>query len=233
MSVHIALIGRTAEPVLTGYRHYGSIDSLYLLHSPDTGEFKFRVKAQEVKDRLRGIGFNNVILKQIDAFDMYSIINTILSIVEKEERPIFINITGGTNLMAGAACAASFFVGAKAYYVLGKTGSEPSESKVIELPVPNIPYNRVINKTQLRILAAIRKSETPISATHIRWELDISPQSLSYQLKELAKKRLITVSRGYSSNAGPKAIKKKDNRMLTVELSNAGKLVLAWTGLRE
>ena len=52
-------------------------------------------------------------LREIDAFDMSSIIDAIMDIVESQDPPFYINISGGTNMMAGAATAASFFVGAK------------------------------------------------------------------------------------------------------------------------
>ena len=54
MSTHIALMGRTEDPVLKGYHHYGGIRKLYLLHSPDDSEFKFRGLAMEVKKELQG-----------------------------------------------------------------------------------------------------------------------------------------------------------------------------------
>jgi hypothetical protein len=52
MSTHIALIGRNDDPVLKGYQHYGGIRKLYLLHSPDDSEFKFRGLAMAVKKKL-------------------------------------------------------------------------------------------------------------------------------------------------------------------------------------
>ena len=51
---------------------------------------------------------------KVDPFDMNSVIDAIISIVDKERLPVYANITGGTNLMAGAALSAAFFVGAKA-----------------------------------------------------------------------------------------------------------------------
>jgi hypothetical protein len=105
-----------------GYQHYGGIRKLYLLHIPDDSEFKFRGLAMAVKKKLEGAGFDGVVLRQVNAFDMNDIISSIVDIVDHEKPPYFVNITGGTNLMAGAACAASFFIGAKAYYVLGKRG---------------------------------------------------------------------------------------------------------------
>jgi CRISPR/Cas system-associated protein Csm6 len=45
-------------------------------------------------------------------------VNSISEIAKKEhDNNLFINITCGTNLMAGASCATSYFVGAQAYYI--------------------------------------------------------------------------------------------------------------------
>jgi hypothetical protein len=88
MAIHIALIGRTREPILKGYQHYGGIEKLYLLHSPNNKEFAFKNLALDVKKRFEDIGFKGTILKEIDAFDMNSIVNTIVSI-GRNERPPF------------------------------------------------------------------------------------------------------------------------------------------------
>ena len=226
MSTHIALIGKTEDPVLKGYQHYGGIRRLYLLHSPDDEEFKFRGLALGVKKRLEGTGFDGVVLKQINAFDMNDIISTIIGIVDQEKPPYFVNITGGTNLMAGAALSASFFIGARAYYVLGKKGTKPSEAEVIELPVPNIPYYRTIEKTQLRVLKTLESLGGKANSARLRDSLDMSPQTISYHVKELTKKGLVRVTRGERiTDEGPTP----DSRVILVEITNAGKLVSSWS----
>jgi len=231
MATHIALIGKTKEPILKGFQHYGSISKLYLLHSPNDEEFKFKDTAEDVKQRLRAIGFNNVELREINPFDMHSVINAIVSTVERERPPIYINITGGTNLMAGAACAAAFFVGAKAYYVLGRKGANLAESEVLELPVPNIPIYRVLQKTQLAILKELNALGGSTTNATLRSKLNLSPQELSYHIRELERKALIVADRGYKytiAKAG-KSMTKLDRRKLTIKLTNAGKLVLSWS----
>lgn len=226
MSTHIALIGKTEDPVLKGYQHYGGITRLYLLHSPDDEEFKFKALALGVKKKLDRAGFDGVVLRQINAFDMNNIISAIISIVDQEKPPYFVNITGGTNLMAGAACAASFFIGAKAYYVLGKRGKEMAESEVIELPMPNIPYYRTIEGTQLRVLKSLESLGGRANSARLRDSLDMSPQTISYHVKELAKKGLVRVTRGERiTDRGPMP----DSRVILVEMTNAGKLVSSWS----
>ena len=47
---------------------------------------------------------------------------------------IYVNITGGTNLMAGADCSASFFIGAQAYkhimFLIKKSFPKVHNSKI-------------------------------------------------------------------------------------------------------
>jgi hypothetical protein len=213
------------EPVLKGFQHYGGVKKLYLLHSANDPEFKFRDLAEEVRRRLRATGFEHTELRQIDPFDMENIINNIVEIAENDHSHLYLNITGGTNLMAGAACAASFFVGASAYYVLGRKGT--NESRVIELPVPHIPYNRVLQKSQLAVLACIRDIGNFATSVAIRDRMGFSPQKLSYHIKELEKKALVVTSRGRMVTSGKH--KQVDRRKISVSLTNAGRLVLTWS----
>lgn len=212
---------------MKGYQHYGGVKRLYLLHSPDSEEFRFRDLALEVKKKMEAVGFNGVVLKQVNAFDMNDIVNSIIDIVDHEKPPYYVNITGGTNLMAGAASAASFFIGAKAYYVLGKRGSDISEAQVIELPVPKIPYYRILDRTQLRVLKTVADLGGKVNNARLRDALDISPQSLSYHVKELAEKGLVNAVRG--GGATPKGETRADRRTILVEITNAGKLVSSWS----
>lgn len=100
-------------------------------------EFKFNQTAEEISSKLENIGFKNTCLVEVNPFDMNDIIEKIVKVAEQEKDSlIYINITGGTNLMAGAACSASFFIGAKAYYVLDENKlpkNSTIEQQIIEL----------------------------------------------------------------------------------------------------
>lgn len=234
MDVHIALIGRTMEPVLKAFQYYG-MDKLYLLHSQDTKEFRFKETAQEVKRRLADVGFGDVSLIEINPFDMNSIIESIIRIVEDEKQSsIYVNITGGTNLMAGAACSASFFVGAKAYYVLDQSKLPKNSSlqdQILELPTPKIPYARTLQKTQMKILTKLLQYDGMASNRQLRYELKISPQKLSYNIKELETKGFVTTKRGWEKQKMHRGrpTKEIDKRILALSITNAGRLVASWT----
>ncbi len=165
-------------------------------------------------------------LREVNAFDMNDVVNAVIHVVDHEDPPYFVNITGGTNLMAGAATAAAFFIGARAYYVSGKRGSDLAEAHVIELPVPNIPYYRSVDRTQLRVLRALESLGGRAGNPRLKESLGISAQSLSYHIKELVKKGLVSVTRGQEARSDGSTV---DNRIVFVEITNAGKLVSSWS----
>jgi CRISPR locus-related DNA-binding protein len=236
MNVHIALIGRTIEPVLKGFQYYG-MDKLYLLHSKDSEEFSYKGNAIEVRRRLSDVGFTQVFLTEIKPFDMANIIESIIEIIEKEKQAsIYVNITGGTNLMAGAASAAAFFAGVNAYYVLDENKLPKNSSlsdQVLELPTPKVPYSRSLQKTQMRILTTLIQHNGTSSNRQLYYELKISPQKLSYNIKELETKGFVLTRRGLEETKMHRGrqIKKIDRRILIVSLTNAGKLVASWTSV--
>jgi len=234
MNIHIALIGKAFEPVLTGFQYY-PVDKLYLLHSSNTKDYSFQKTAEEVRKRLSGIDFNNVTLTQIDPFDMNNIITSIIQIAESEKNSsIFVNITGGTNLMAGAACSASFFIGAKAYYVLDRKKLPENATlrdQILELPIPKVPYARTLQKTQVKILVTLMQHNGIASNRQLRHEIKISPQKLSYNIKELEAKGFVTTKRGWEKQKmrRGKPVKETDRRILAVSITNSGRLIVSWT----
>lgn len=219
LNIHIALVGKTEGPILSGIQQYGAVDKVYLLHS--TGEDGTEQIANNIKKSLEPLGINKIIFKIIDPFSMSNIVEVLTDIAREEStNNLFINITGGTNLMAGAATAASFFVGAQAYYI--KIASKLPKGKsskdlLVELPVPKIPYHTSLEQTQISILKSIAKKNGRTSNKIITDELKMSPQIISYHIKELQRKKLIVAD-----------INKNDSRKKVLSLTNAGNLVLNW-----
>jgi hypothetical protein len=160
-------------------------------------------------------------MKEIDPFSMESVVNTIVKIARSEVgNNLYVNITGGTNLMAGAACAASFFVGANAYYILDSRLSPESPAKdlLVSLPIPNVKYSKELSKLQIKILQILSSKQSPISSSLLlQHDLHISPQRLSYNIRELINKKLVDIK--YDD---------MDSRRRLLKLTNLGKLHLSW-----
>jgi CRISPR locus-related DNA-binding protein len=206
-TVQIALVGNTADPIKTGVREK-NCQKIYLLPSKETLNV-----ARQIEKDLAGAGYTNIIIEQIDAFDLNSIVNSILKINDNEKNSeICINITGGTNLMAGAATSAAYFIGAKAFYVL--YNREKKETKIYDLPIPKLPYFNNLAKKKIEILKKILKKGNKLTQAEIAREVGITPQAASKHIKVLEKMRFIFVKR-----------EKKDHE---VSLTNEGRLAVEW-----
>ena len=113
MSVHIIPHGRVTEHVKRGLRGYDAVDRIYLLPS-----VKFAETGRDLAAELEEFGYD-VEIYEVEAFEMRSVVDTIVSIAKDHPgEELYVNITGGTNLMAGAATPSAFFIGASPYYVL-------------------------------------------------------------------------------------------------------------------
>ncbi|MCB9361881.1 DUF1887 family protein [Candidatus Woesearchaeota archaeon] len=157
MNIHIAPVGQEIGHVRVALNELRGIDKLYLF----TGD-KFKQNADDLKKSLADFGVD-VVVQVIDPFSQDSIQNIldyIIDIVKKHAADeVYINITGGTNLMGAAALSAAYFVGAKAYYVLDSRKIDKSKNKVVMLPIPKISFFDALTETQKKVLLDI--------ATHI------------------------------------------------------------------
>lgn len=215
-NIHVALVGKTAEPIVEGFRLYPAIDKIYLLHSIETKSI-----ANQIKTRLNRTDSVEVIFRKIEPFNLKDIVEKIIEIGRAEKaNNIFVNITGGTNIMAGAACAASFFIGAQAYYVLDrkKTVNQPRNKMLVELPVPKIPFYDTLDPVQREILHILNKKGDICSNSYLREEIRISPQLLSYHIKTLKKQNLIELIQDST-----------DSRKTLVKIKDSGRLLSQWT----
>ena len=91
--------------------------------------------------------------------------------------------------MSGAATAPSF-VGAQAYYVIPPKNLPPDShimNRLVEPPVPNIPYHNSLTGTQLDTLRFVSKRNGKVSNKMIKEALGLSAEtfSLSHQTKPI------------------------------------------------
>ena len=108
--------------------------------------------------------------------------------------------------------------GAQTYYIKipdNLQEATPSKKLLVELPVPKIPYHKSLEQTQISILKSIAKKNGRTVNKMITEELKMSPQIISYHVKELQRKKLIVAD-----------VDKNDSRTKVLSLTNAGNLVL-------
>jgi len=215
MTLHIVPHGETRIHIKRGLQAYGAADSVKLLTSE-----AFEDVGYELAGELREFGYD-VDVDLIDAFDLRDVVDTIVSVARNNpDQDIYVNITGGTNLVAGAATASAFFIGATPYYVLKpQTDEEAVDDLVMELPSPTQPLNFEIEGLQLDVLQTLgdwdEKGREGVILRDIGEKLGESSQKISYHVSQLEEKGLIET--------------KMDGRMKNVHVTDVGRLYLQWT----
>lgn len=216
MKVHIVPHGQATIHVKCGLRDYASVDKVYLLTSD-----AFEDEGVELESELAEFGYN-VESHLIDAFDLRSVVDTIVGIAkEYPDDELFINITGGTNLVAGGATSSAFFIGATPYYVLEpQDDDEDLDDLVMELPAPTQPLTFEIEGLQRDVLVTLGKWDEQgrrgVIMREIGEELGESAQKISYHVNQLETRGLVE--------------KRSAGRSKNTYLTDVGKLYLRWTG---
>lgn len=216
MNVHIVPHGRDTTHVKRGLRSYSATDKVFLLTSD-----AFEEEGQELEQDLKEFGYE-VERQLIDAFDLRSVVDTIVSIAKQHPGDeLFINITGGTNLVAGGATSSAFFVGATPYYVLERRDESTSvDDLVMELPAPTQPLTFEIEGLQREVLETLgewdEQNRSGVIMREIGDELGESAQKVSYHVDQLEERGLVE--------------RRASGRAKRVYLTDVGKLYLQWTG---
>jgi CRISPR locus-related DNA-binding protein len=200
--------------VKRGLRAHSSIDITYLLTSD-----AFESEGQDLEQELEEFGYN-VERSQIDAFDLRDVVDTIVTIARSHaEDDLYINITGGTNLVAGAATSSAFFIGATPYYVLEPQEDEEIEELVMTLPAPTQPLNFELGDMQLTMLQTLKSWEksgkTGVIMREIGDSVGESAQQISYHVRQLENRGLVE--------------RRTSGRSKKVYLTDVGRLYLQWT----
>ncbi|WP_080505390.1 HFX_2341 family transcriptional regulator domain-containing protein [Halococcus hamelinensis] len=215
MSTHIVPHGRAIEHIHRGLRAFGSVETVYLLTSDaflDTGN--------DLATELDRFGYD-VHRRTINAFDLRDVVDPIVDIAKNNpQATMYINITGGTNLVAGGATSSSFFVGATPYYVLEpQTGEEPIDDLVLELPTPKQPLTFEVEGLQRNVLTTVgrwdKEGRTGVLYRDIGEELKEAAQKISYHVNRLDEQGLLETE--------------TDGRSKRVYLTDMGRLYLSWT----
>ena len=206
--IHIAMVGRTVENVVRGIGAIGAIDAgegieLYPILSKECTE-----SLEKLREHLSGITIHerlspagpNLVIDPFQDEAYYEIIGLISDIVQKiqlerkQAKPsyeveIWVNITGGTNLMSAAASAGAILTNSKAYYVPEKSPKpiiipwhSLTSTEICSLQqsiLINLVGQELFNEEIRTLLADKKKNRAHIHA--------VSKRSITYHLKELAR----------------------------------------------
>jgi len=224
MKVHIMSIGTQIVHAYTALRYY-NYDKVYLIVGQNQKEEKreqfiknyeiSKKNAEELRKFIQQSQAQAEII-QVRAFEKDSLqllLDVYRDIKNKEKNnEIYINITGGTNLMGSAALIAAYFYHANAYYVLN-----PKFTKgdlVVELPVPKITYADALpraKKTVLKMLYTRKDHKVDKKTALVDNKNFKSIQAVNPHLEALADMNLVRIT--------------KKGKMQVVELTPAGEII--------
>lgn len=213
------MMGKVTEPVMKAFQALG-FDKLYLLSND-----KYQESINLVTEGLSSFRVD-VKVEYISGFDFQEIVNTIYRIYERENSrgvDFSINITGGTNLMAAAACSCAFFIGATIYYVM--MGDGPVKDQVKPIPTPKTP-NMAALKPETREILRYISSETDnhhdVTTAALMSRFGKTKQSLNHQINILRAEGLVENSDGIRPDG------KSDRRYRSIILTPQGRLIASW-----
>ena len=220
MHVHIATIGSSKEPILKAFQALG-FDRMYLLYSG-----RFSKEAEDVRESLGPFSVE-VELVEVDAFEFQSVVDAIFSVCERSRgkgTKISINITGGTNLMAAAACSCAFFIGASIYYVKWDD-SKPVKDQVVEIPTPRTPNLSSLGAMTRKVFREICDASSDGGSTTcsaVASKLRMTKQNASHHVGILEREGLV------QRTEDP-----EDSRQKDIKPTRQGKLIASWLDLRD
>ena len=204
MKIFISPIGVTTEHV-KGWLAEESrgVQILWLIHSKK-GKTDFPKIAKKLKSDLKSAYPRlKIKLKTIDsAFEIDSTMDAIAEIIHKEmddnnellKSDFTLNITGGTNVMAGATMISATWYGTKAHYVLEPQKGDPEDTQyVMDLPVKSIGTAKM-KDNQLTILKMINESNYYIQNT----PEGISQEDIDITKGSITRKNLLEKIDSYS-----------------------------------
>ena len=223
MHIHIASVGGGTDNVVTGFNAISSIDRLYLIAS---GQRKHSAEDLEKKMSKLGIECSVIV---VSGFNFQEIVDAIYGIygenADKKNVRYTINITGGTNLMAAAACSTAFFIKAEIYYVMydrnkAERGEEqdPIEERVIRIPTPKIPNVNGLGPATREILEYVLDHDNPdLTSVEVADAFGYSRQALKHHTDILKAEGIIEVEKWT-----------RNNRLSKISLTQEGRMVAGW-----
>jgi len=212
--VHIAMVGKDTENIVHGVIQVGGSE-LYTIVSEkfqDTSIDRIRAGLPSVKLQ-RHIGERELVINPFNDDSFFHIVGLIVDIAnsmrQRKDVELWINITGGTNLMSAAAATGAMLTESKAYYVLEQVGVSPTS--IIELPYMMNSQKVLENDTRKKLIQELSDGER-LTNDDLVQRLDVNKKSISKHLKILESLGLV--------------IREPDGRKVFNELTDIGKLAI-------
>jgi len=195
-NVQVCLVGEQSGGAIQGLRVPPPFDHLILLHG---GSDASRVAARAVRSTAETyVHSNEIELFEIDPFNMDDVLAQVIAVRKRDPNGrITVNLSGGTNIMAGAALVGCFILGAEGFYIKFQRGGDPRplEDRVIRLSLPRVALEDV-KGSKLEILHALigaRGVPLTLNQGDVARKVGKSPQLVSIHVRKLARWGLLSV----------------------------------------
>ena len=215
--VHICPMGFHPEPVLAAI---GSLpaDKYYFLYDDNED----CIKAMGViRTALEAINQTNNREIKIDPLDYGATVSVLMRIHHEEihndpDTHFYINFTSGTNIVAGACCSISYFIGATLYYVMkedpNKFQSKTERVRIIK--TPRIPDIEKMKPFARDILIKICEASHGIEMKALSKYMQSSPQKINHHVNVFIESGLVE--------------KTKNGRNVVLRATDQGKMLYSW-----
>lgn len=168
----ISVVGEDPDPVMVGVREY-PVRKLVLLHRSDA-----KATVRDVEERIRPLKLD-IERRQIEGDVVLATIQAITRIVA-EHGPsfddVYVNISGGNEVMAAAALSGAFVNGGKAFSVRDGTTHQ--------MPVLKFSYRNLVGDSKFKILWTLEEAGGHVESLTDLSELSgLEKSLLSYHIR--------------------------------------------------
>ncbi|MEM2899967.1 MAG: MarR family transcriptional regulator [Thermoplasmata archaeon] len=176
---------KSIKPTLTGH---ANVEKLVLFYTSKNEEVMNAVN--EVHNYCKKM---NLPYEDVRLDDPYDLVATALrmkkALYAHKGKDIIFNVTGSTKVISAAAIIVCIIDNIPAVYVNERTSKEEP------LPLLNVKSKNIVTKKQLEILKIIMDNGGSIRPVELSKKLGVKPASISLQLKNMARRGLITIER--------------------------------------
>ena len=216
--IHICPVGFYPEPILEAVGGPLPADKYYFLYNNHEQSIQ---TLERVRESLETLGQKDIYDVEIDPFDYSSTITAIMRIHHDEmrldpESRFYINFTSGTNIVAGACCSASYFIGATLYYVINKDYA-PGLSRTERIRViktPRIPDVEKMKPFAKDLLLRICQNEEGVTIPDLTYYLESSAQKINHHVNAFIESGLV--------------VKEKNGRNVILKGTEQGRMMCTW-----
>ncbi len=185
--IHIAMVGETTENIIHGVIQVGGSE-LYPIVSEkfkESSVVNIRSALPSVKLHRR-INDRELVIDPFTDDSFFHIVGLIVDIVNsrrgKKDEEIWINITGGTNLMSAAAATGAMLTEVKAYYVTQSTKGE--SASIIELPFM-MKSMKILENPKRKSIVKLLSQKGKMTNGKLSTMLNLNKKSISKHAKIL------------------------------------------------